>query len=392
MGDFNVVRFEGERFGCSFIQSNARVFNQFISSSGLIDVKMEGYAFTWSHSSATKMSKLDRFLVSKGIVSSFPNITATWNSFSHSDSNRLIRFKKKLQDLKKVIRISVRDYNASQFGSKREIIDGLVAIDKDLDNGVTTDDMLLKHMELSCKLHELKQLDLKDVAQKAKIKWAIEGGENLKFFHGIINKRRSQLYIRGLFVNGDWRTGPSLVKDAFLDHFASRFKQPDSARFKLNIPLHNQLSSDQSGMLDMNISKDEIKAAVWDCGENKSPGPNGFTFEFFKRYWNLIGSDLCLAVECFFESGMFPNGCNSSLIALIPKVTDAKFVNDFRPISLIGSVYKVVSKILAKRLAMVISELVSNTQSTFISNRQILDGPFILNEFFPGVNERRSKP
>nr|GEV07363.1 RNA-directed DNA polymerase, eukaryota [Tanacetum cinerariifolium] len=397
---------------------------------------MEGYAFTWSHPSTTKMSKLDRFLVSKGIVSAFPNITAvcldrhlsdhrpilfneissdfgltpfriyhswfkmagfndmveqTWNSFSHSDSNRLIRFKKKLQDLKKVIRIWVRDYNASQLGSKRDIIDGLVAIDKKLDNGITTDDMLLKRMELSCKLHELKQSNIKDVAQKAKIKWAIKGDENSKVFHGIINKRRSQLSIRGVFVNGDWRTGPSLVKDAFLDHFASRFKQPDSARFKLNISFHNQLSSDQSGMLDMNISKDEIKAAVWDCGENKSFGPDGFTFEFFKRYWNLIGFDFCLAVECFFESGMFPNGCNSSFIALIPKVTDAKFVNDFRPISLIGSVYKVVSKILAKRLAVVISEIVSNTQSAFISNRQILDGPFILNEVFSWCKRKKKQ-
>ncbi|GKE13211.1 RNA-directed DNA polymerase, eukaryota, partial [Tanacetum coccineum] len=93
-------------------------------------------------------------------------------------------------------------------------------------------------------------------------------------------------------------------------------------------------------------------------------------------------SDFCSAVDCFFESGTFPNGCNSSFIALIPKVTDAKFITDCHPISLIGSVYKVVSKILAKRLAVVISEIVSNTQSAFIANRQILDGPFILNEVF----------
>ncbi|GKC67027.1 RNA-directed DNA polymerase, eukaryota [Tanacetum coccineum] len=142
----------------------------------------------------------------------------------------------------------------------------------------------------------------------------------------------------------------------------------------------NRLTPDQIDDLDRNISRDEIKAAVWDCGENKSPGPDGFTFEFFRHFWDLIGSDLCAAVNCFFDSGSFPRGCNSSFIALIPKVMDAKFVTDFRPISLIGSVYKVVTKILANRLSMVISDLISNTQSAFVKNRQILDGPFILNE------------
>ncbi|GJW03444.1 RNA-directed DNA polymerase, eukaryota, partial [Tanacetum coccineum] len=98
------------------------------------------------------------------------------------------------------------------------------------------------------------------------------------------------------------------------------------------------------------------------------------------KYWEFIGPDFCGAVEHFFVHGSFSKGCNSSFIALIPKVADAKFVNQFRPISLIGCVYKVVTKILANRLAKVIADLVSDTQSAFIANRHILDGPFIINE------------
>ncbi|GJR76958.1 RNA-directed DNA polymerase, eukaryota [Tanacetum coccineum] len=59
-----------------YISTLARNFDHFITSSGLVDVKLEGYAFTWSHPSATKMSKLDRFLVTEGIISLFPSITA----------------------------------------------------------------------------------------------------------------------------------------------------------------------------------------------------------------------------------------------------------------------------------------------------------------------------
>nr|GEU79406.1 hypothetical protein [Tanacetum cinerariifolium] len=141
-------------------------------------------------------------------------------------------------------------------------------------------------------------MDAKDSLQKSKIKWAIEGDENSSFFHGIINKKCSHLSIRGVFVDGLWVTNLDNVKDAFLKHFEDRFRKP------------------------------EIRMAVWSCGENKSPGPDGFTFEFFQKYWSLIGLDLCAAVEHFFVNGSFPMGCDASFIALIPKVMDTKHILD----------------------------------------------------------------
>ncbi|GKE02706.1 RNA-directed DNA polymerase, eukaryota [Tanacetum coccineum] len=236
LGDFNAVRSEEERFGSVFNKFCARSFNQFITSSGLVDVKMEGYSFTWSHPSASKMSKLDRYLVSDGIFLIFPAITAicldrhlsdhrpiilkeissdygpipfriyhswfkregfdeivrrTWQSFSHNDSNSLIRFKKKLQDLKKTIRVWIKDANMSKAGDKNSLIKQLEEIDKAMDSGIINDELLLNRLEISHRLFEAKQLDLNDVAQKAKVKWAIGGDENSKFFHGIINKRRA---------------------------------------------------------------------------------------------------------------------------------------------------------------------------------------------------------
>nr|GEX99186.1 RNA-directed DNA polymerase, eukaryota, reverse transcriptase zinc-binding domain protein [Tanacetum cinerariifolium] len=78
--------------------------------------------------------------------------------------------------------------------------------------------------------------------------------------------------------------------------------------------------------------------------------------------------------------GIIVDGGNSSFIALIPKTQGANKVNDFRPIGLIGSLYKIITKLLANRLAFVFNELVSDVQYAFISKRHILDGPFILNE------------
>nr|GEX67738.1 RNA-directed DNA polymerase, eukaryota [Tanacetum cinerariifolium] len=186
--------------------------------------------------------------------------------------------------------------------------------------------------------------------------------ENSKYFQGIINKKRSQLAIRGVLVDGDWIEEP-----------------------------YKQLSDELKEILESNVTYEEIKKAVWDCGTNKSPGTDGFTFDFIRRYWKIMDQDVVNAVHEFFNSSKFPPGCNFSFITLIPKKPDAKVVKDFRPITLIGCIYKIIAKIMANRLNSVISDLISDVQSAFVSNRQILDGPFILNELLSRCNYRKTK-
>ncbi|GJZ73488.1 RNA-directed DNA polymerase, eukaryota, reverse transcriptase zinc-binding domain protein [Tanacetum coccineum] len=101
--------------------------------------------------------------------------------------------------------------------------------------------------------------------------------------------------------------------------------------------------------------------------------------------------DVYIAVNHFFIHGEIPPGCNSSFIALIPKVPDANLVKDFRPISLIGSIYKIIAKILSNRLVNVLGDIVNEVQSAFIAERQMLDGPFILNEILQWCTKKKKK-
>nr|GFB27642.1 putative RNA-directed DNA polymerase, eukaryota, reverse transcriptase zinc-binding domain protein [Tanacetum cinerariifolium] len=351
LGDFNEVQNIDKRCGSCFNPTSARVFDQFISASGLVDVKIEG------------------FLVSEGIFSIFPSITP---------------------DLKVRLRAWIKDKRSSVSGEKDSIKKELSDIDRLLDGGDVFDSNLLRRSELHYNLYNINQMESKEYIHKSKIKWAIEGDENSKFFHGLINKKRSQLAIRGVFVDGIWCTNPNKVKETFFKHFEARFKKPVNHRLKINF-FSKRLFDVQASDLEKIVSRDEIRLAVWNCKDNKSPGPDGYSFDFFRKYWNLVGSDLCDVVEHFFETGSFPNGCNSSFVALISKIMDAKFVSDFRPTSLIGSVYKVVTKVLANRLALVISDLISDTQSTFVANRQILNGPFILNELLHWCKRKKKQ-
>lgn len=84
-----------------------------------------------------------------------------------------------------------------------------------------------------------------------------------------------------------------------------------------------------------NFSIEEIKEAVLNCGGEKATGPDEFTFKFIKHYWDTIDNIIITLVKEFETFGFIPWGYNSSFVALIPKVSDPLFIQDFRPISLI---------------------------------------------------------
>ena len=136
--------------------------------------------------------------------------------------------------------------------------------------------------------NHVNKIEALEVAQKAKIKWSIEGDENSKYYYGILNKKRSQLAIRGILVDDIWIDSPIMVKSEFLSHFKDRFDQPCSPRLLLDMNFPFQISSDQQADLERSVANEEIKRAVWDCGLDKSPGPDGFTFGFYRRYWSVI--------------------------------------------------------------------------------------------------------
>ncbi|GJX28013.1 putative RNA-directed DNA polymerase, eukaryota, reverse transcriptase zinc-binding domain protein [Tanacetum coccineum] len=238
-------------------------------------------------------------------------------------------------------------------------------------------------------LGDIDRLVAKDIAQKAKVKWVIEGDENTSFYHNMLKKKRRQLAIKGIFKNGKWIEDPHDVKAELFMHFSSRFQHSEGIPPSLDGDMPNHLSLGQSDYLENPFSRDEIKRAVWDCGGDRASGPDGFTFKFFTTFWDVIKADVIRFVQEFFLTCYFLKGCNSSFIALIPKITNAKFVTDFRPISLIGCQYKIVGKLLANRLSTVIGSCVSSEQSAFIKGRNILDGPLVLNEIMAWHRKRK---
>jgi len=216
--------------------------------------------------------------------------------------------------------------------------------------------------------------------QQSRMNWLREGDANSKFFHTIMSGRRRRNALQFIMVDGVLVEGVDNVRSAVYSHFSAHFQHCFANRPSLGDMQFRSLSCRQGAGLIKPFSLEEVKAAVWDCENFKCPGPDGITFGFIKDFWDLLKGDVMRFLVEFHRNGKLTKGINSTFIALILKVQIPQRLSDFRPISLVGSLYKILAKILANRLRTVIGSVISDSQSAFVKGRQILDGILVANE------------
>ncbi|GJS37922.1 putative RNA-directed DNA polymerase, eukaryota, reverse transcriptase zinc-binding domain protein [Tanacetum coccineum] len=140
------------------------------------------------------------------------------------------------------------------------------------------------------------------------------------------------------------------------------------------------------------ITNAEIKSAMFDIGDDRAPGPDGFSSAFFKKGWDIVGDDVCKSIRDFFGNGQILREINHTFIALIPKVSIPLRINDYRPISCCNVIYKCISKILTNRIISGIKDVVSDNQSAFIPGRRISDNILITQELMHNYHRKRGPP
>ncbi|GKA32794.1 RNA-directed DNA polymerase, eukaryota [Tanacetum coccineum] len=281
MGDFNEVRWEHERFSSVFNHAQANHFNEFIFEVELVDIPLGGYMFTWSHSSDSKTSKIDMFLISDGLLSIFSKLSGLILTRHLSDHKPLLLQEAHFDYGATPFRVFHSWFLETDFAESKSKVDErcksrkmwqakLEEIDKRVDDGHGAANDLQKRKQIMKLLLEVDRKETLDLAQKVKVKWDIEGDENNKYFHEIINKRKHHLAIRGILIDGEWVDNPIQVKQEFYHHFATRFEAPKWSRAEVLDTFPNRLSSDQSRVMEEDVSYDEVKRAVWECGSDNT--------------------------------------------------------------------------------------------------------------------------
>jgi len=284
----------------------------------------------------------------------------------------------------KLIKLAVKDWHSSNTQNLPEKIDSLknrqAALDSKGEEAELSEDEIGDLHGISTDIHSLSRLNTSICWQQSRLKWLRDGDANSKFFHSVLANRRRRNSLSTIMVNRTVVEGVQPVRQAMVRHFKNHFISHRVARPNVGNLQFKKLSRADMSNLTKPFLVEEIKVAVWDYDSFKSPGPDGINFGFNKNFWIEMKDDIVRFLTEFHRNGKLSKGINSTFIALIPKVESLQSLNEFRPISLVGSLYKILAKILANRLRQVIGSVVSDAQSAFVKDRQIFDGILIANE------------
>jgi hypothetical protein len=211
--------------------------------------------------------------------------------------------------------------------------------------------------------------------QRAKENWLRGGDRNTKYFHACASQRRRRNSVEKIRdEEGNICTNPTDIEDAFVKYYGELFTTAGSSKVdSCTSAIRGSVSNEMNGKLTATFTKEEVKQALDQMDPFKAPGPDGFTVSFYQKNWDTVGEEVCDAVLYFFNSCRLEGRINATNIALIPKGKTPRSVMDFRPISLCNVLYKLVSKVLANRLKVILPTIISPFQSAFLSGRLITD-------------------
>ncbi|MCH99194.1 LINE-1 reverse transcriptase like, partial [Trifolium medium] len=275
-----------------------------------------------------------------------------------------------LKEKMKALKSLIRDWHKQEYGGMEARIEELVVEIRDLDTrgelvGLSIQEVESRKEKFGALWKFLKNKEAL-MFQRSRSKWLKEGDVNTKFFHSSVKARFKSNLVSALRVGDVWLEATNPIKEAIFSYFKDHVSSSLRVRPKLDGVNFPRLTEAENTCLISPFSLEEIEEAVKGCDGNKSPGPDGFNFAFLKKFWGMLKGDIRIMFDQFHGNSCFPKSFLSYFVTLIPKVNSPSSISDFRPISLLGCLYKLIAKVLAKRLAKVIDLVIASNQSAFI--------------------------
>lgn len=425
MGDFNTTLFYDERIrGGNIVDSDLRELTSFTEDVEVMDMKYSGQRLTWCNNQEGRdrmYCKLDRVLMNRDWFNSYPLAEATFLNRSSSDHcPSIVRFYDNTSQGKHIFRYCsfwatdesflrlVQQAWSTEFqGTPMYVLVKKLGLVKRNLKGLHRTFYAKLSQRIEVKRAELVEMQIQaqnqpmDVAlqqaerqlaveygqmlenessllkQKSRAEWINLGDQNTQYYHARVKENIARARINTVQdAAGNIITDPGLVSEVFLQFYNELLGTKEQNLLEVDMTLFDDgptISEEQGYKLCNEVTMQEVKRALWSIPSSKSPGPDGFSSDFFKISWDIIKYNLCYAVQDFFRYGKLLKQVNATLLTLVPKVQNPTTAADYRPIACCNVVYKILTKIITARLQELLPSLVGAEQGAFIKQRSIVD-------------------
>lgn len=412
------------------------------SDLGIFDIRYNGPRFTWSNKcpSSPIAKKLDRVLVNHQWIASFPNSQAFFNPPEFSDHSPAIldlavalptsgtkpfKFFNYLTkhplfyqtvhaawnqaggiawDLShlcvklKIIKRDLKNLNKDNFSNIQDRVrdaNSLLKIAQVNSLNDPSSENFKEEKELHDRWEFLRTIEESYFRQRSRINWLREGDHNTSFFHRLTQVRNSINSIRSFCLStGEIITDPIQMGTLAVNHFQNLLAPQNQSTVPISPTwIHGltdfRCANEYSYYMALFPTAEEIKSTLFKLNKNKSPGPDGLTSGFFKETWQILGAELIRSIQTFFVSGFLPPAANSTILTLVPKRIGASAITDYRPISCCNTIYKIISKLLLKRLKPILPTLILPNQTAFVQGRLLVENTILASEIIHGYHKDR---
>ena len=229
--------------------------------------------------------------------------------------------------------------------------------------------------ELKTQLQEIRDKRIEGMLVRSRVRWMQDGEKGSKYFcnlekRNFVDKSLGFIEKENGEVISDQKDILNEVKQFYANLYS--FKDVNEIDLKTTLPNAPTLSDENSKLIEGQITFAEAALALKNMKNNKSPGPDGFTVEFYKFFFTDIGIFLVRSINNGFQEEQLSVTQRQGMITCIPKEDKPKqYLNNWRPISLLNTAYKIASACIANRLKTVLPDIIHECQTGFLKGRYI---------------------
>ncbi|CAK8536977.1 unnamed protein product [Lathyrus sativus] len=272
----------------------------------------------------------------------------------------------------------------------------LKEIQEQLRSDRLNNNLILTAKDLTEEIITLNEMDWKILQQREKIDWIKKGDGNNQYFYAAIKARHHSNCLNNLKKrDGSQTNSISDIEEEVLNFYSNLIGKNTENINHIDIEamrMGKQLDNYQREYLIRPISENDITTTLKGIGDLKAPCLDGFGAKFLKSSWATIREDVIAAVGEYFETGKIYKAFNNDVVSLIPKGQSASEIQDYRPIAVCTTFYKIISKILTNRLGAVISSMVNHNQAAFVPGQNIHQHIMLATELLKGYNRKGGTP